>query len=126
MKTIILILFLAILSLSGCSNNANNNSSNIPNSSNNTSASFPNNVNANNFSAEKVSVNENTTPTPTPVKKKEDEVLSTFSTKVIDKSKDRKTNVDITVSKLDGYRLEPRSNFFFLWYCRKSHSWKGL
>lgn len=114
MKTIILILFLAILSLSGCSNNANNNSSNIPNSGNNASTSFPNNVSANNFSAEKVSVNENTTPTPTPVKKKEDEVLSTFSTKVIDKSKDRKTNVDITVSKLDGYRLEPRSNFFFL------------
>ena len=114
MKTIILILFLAILSLSGCSNTANNNSSKISNSSNNASASFPNNVNANNFSAEKVSVNENTTPTPTPVEKKEDEVLSTFSTKVIDKSKDRKTNVDITVSKLDGYRLEPRSNIFFL------------
>ena len=126
MKAIILILFLAILSLSGCSNNTDNNSNNISNSSNNASTSSLNNAGTNNFSAEKVSVTENTTPSTPPVEKKEDEVLSSFSTKVVDKSKDRKTNVDITVSKIDGYRLEPRSNFFVLRYCRKSHSGKRL
>lgn len=115
MKAILLILFLAIISLSGCSNN---NSSNISN----TSISSNNSTSTNNFSAEKVSVTENTAPQTPPVEKKEDEVLSSVSTKVVDKSKDRKTNVDITVSKIDGYRLEPRSNIFFLRYCREGHS----
>ena len=130
MKAIILILLLAIFSFSVYSNNtgsnSNNTSNNLSSLNNNTSISSSSNINTNDFSAEKVSVTENSTP-PTPsTEKKEDEVLSSFSTKVVDKSKDRKTNVDITVSKIDGYRLEPRSNFFVLRYCRKSHSGKRL
>lgn len=100
---ILILLILTIFSLSGCSDNKNNNNENrnlSPNISNNSNNISNSNL-TNNTIIEKVSINT-------------EEEISNFSTKVYDKSEDRKTNVDITISKIDGYKLEPRSNIFFL------------
>ena len=90
MKKLMIILLLALFSLTGCSNNENNNSNDGTNSS----------------SYEKLSTEQTIT-------EEIEEDISFFSTKVVDHSPGRKTNVDITNSKINGFRLEPGQTFSF-------------
>ena len=131
MKKILIILFLAVISLSGCSNendtqNSNNEvSNNVINENtinnnflteNNTisKSSENNNFIENNTVIERVSTTQET-----------EEEISTFSTKVHDKSPGRKTNVDITTSKIDGYKVGPGETFSFCDIVGKATPEKG-
>lgn len=90
MKKLMIILLLALFSLTGCSNNENNNSNDSANSS-----SYEK------FSTEQI------------ITEEIEEDIAFFSTKVIDHSPGRKTNVDITNSKINGFRLDPGQTFSF-------------
>lgn len=108
MRKILIILLLAVFTLAGCANNKNNNTNNTSYSNVNTFTenkvqNQTSNQVSNNVTIERVS----TTPPQEP------EEISSFSTKVHDHSADRKTNVDITISKINGYKLEPGKTFSF-------------
>lgn len=134
MKKILIILVLAVISLAGCSNdntneqnlnteninnqtnttNVTNNINNIISDNNIISQSSTNNNVSNNTVIEKVSTKQNT-----------EEEISNFSTKVHDKSSGRKTNVDITTSKINGYKLGPGETFSFCEIVGKATPEKG-
>ena len=122
MIKIILILLVAIFTLSGCTNN--NSSDNTNNSYNATglSASIPT-PNATQNTAQNTVTNnvifEKVNSVPEPVE------ISSFTTKVHDHSPNRKTNVDITISKINGYRLEPGQTFSFCDLVGKATPEKG-
>ena len=132
MKKILIILFLAIITLSGCSND--NNTENYNNEISN-NVTNENNVNNNNFLSEnnvisESSTNNNLVKNNTIIERvsttqKTEEEISTFSTKVHDKSPGRKTNVDITTSKINGYKVGPGETFSFCDIVGKATPEKG-
>lgn len=110
MIKIMIILLIAIFTLSGCANN--NVTDNTNNSYNATglSATIPTQNTVQNTTQNTVANNvviEKVNSVPEPVE------ISSFTTKVHDHSPDRKTNVDITISKINGFRLEPGQTFSF-------------
>ena len=92
MKKIIIVLLLALFSLTGCANNEK---------AENNSVDQNNEVSYERLSAEQT------------VTEEVEEEISSFTTNVVDHSPGRKTNVDITVSKINGFRLEAGQTFSF-------------
>ena len=93
-----------VLILTGCSNNSSNNTDNIQNTSRLSADIQNNNDNNSNLDNE----NSNTTP-PAPIEQE----ISVFSSKVINKSEERMTNLNLTAPKMNGYLIQPGEEFSF-------------
>ena len=118
MKKISIILLFAIFTLAGCSNNNSTNNTNT----NYNATGISTNITAQNSAQNTITENVVTEPvdiTPEPVE------ISSFSTKVHDHSAGRKTNVDLTISKINGYTLEPGQTFSFCELVGKATPEKG-
>ena len=112
MKKLLIMLFIGLFSLSGCSFNSNLESSN--NSS----------LDNSNYNASKTVV-DNTANIMNEPKKEEPEEISSFSTKIHDKSANRQNNIKITASKLTGTTINPGEEFSFCTIVGKSTPEKG-
>lgn len=117
---LLFIFLLLVISLSGCSNS---NTTKQLNNNQSTNNSIQNNTDYNTTSSNNISIEKTSSPPPKTVE--EEEELFSYTTKVIDKSADRKTNVDITISKINGYRLEPGKTFSFCDIVGKATPEKG-
>lgn len=110
MKKLLIILFLGLFSLSGCSFNSENTIS--PNTANSikytTTKTGTDNTNIN-------SINNPDTETQ----------ISSFSTKIYDKSSGRQNNIKITISKLNGITIAPNEEFSFCNIVGKATAEKG-
>ena len=118
MKKIMIILLFAVFTLTGCSNN--NVTDNMNNGYN--ASGISTNIPVQNTTQNTITHNviiEKVNSVPEPVE------ISSFTTKVHDHSPDRKTNVDITISKINGYTLEPGQTFSFCDLVGKSTPEKG-
>lgn len=111
MKKLLIILFLGLFSLSGCSFNSNSNYSN-------------DNFTDNNYNTSKVSSN-NTKNSITEPEKTLPIEISSFSTKIHDKTSSRQNNIQITVSKLNGTTINPGEEFSFCEIVGKATADKG-
>lgn len=108
MKKLLIILFLGLFTLSGCSFNQNN-SNNNPSS---------------NYDTNKVST-ESTTNSTSETEEKDPIELSNFSTKIHDKTSSRQNNIQITISKLNGTIIKPNEEFSFCEIVGKATPDKG-
>lgn len=129
MKKILIILFLAVISLAGCSNDNANKSPNNEVTNNTVNSNNVNNT-TNNIVEENNVLNQSSTNNNTVIEKvsttkETEEEISTFSTKVHDKSAGRKKNVDITTSKINGYKVGPGETFSFCDIVGKATPEKG-
>lgn len=112
MKKIFIVLFIGLFTLSGCSLIEQNNNMN---SNTNTSNYNTSKVLANNTSNSPLSNTINNTPVQ----------LSSFSTKIYDKSSGRQNNIQITISKLNGVVIASESEFSFGEIVGKATAEKG-
>lgn len=111
MKKISIILFLGLFVLSGCSLKNNTKSNDYYNSTTN-------------YNTSKTTTNNNFVFTPSPPSYTPTEI-STFSTKIYDKSSGRQNNVQITISALNGTIVEPGEEFSFCEIVGKATPDKG-
>lgn len=111
MKKLLIILFLGLFSLSGCSFNSENNS-------------IANNANPDNYNTSKISANNSSANSFFTTQNIETEI-SSFSTKIHDKSAGRQNNIQITISKLNGITIEPGAEFSFCNIVGKATPEKG-
>lgn len=111
MKKLLIILFLGLITLSGCSSNEQKNdiNSNTNTSNYNTLKTVTNNTSTNVLS------NTNNLPVE----------ISNFSTKIHDKSSSRQNNIQITISKLNGTIIAPKAEFSFCEIVGKATAEKG-